>query len=80
MLSAFFVAFDEKVATNIVIAKDVFEAPHASNLLDQVAHFHTKHATELANAANAYDVKLDGDIEVAEEEYTRKVCIAESIS
>ena len=44
-LSASFVAFDEKVVAEAASAKVVLEASHASKLLDQVAHFDTKHAT-----------------------------------
>ncbi len=61
------------VASAIVVLK----ASHASNLLDQAAHFDTNHATELAN--DVYEVKLAGEFEDGEEEYTRKVCITESI-
>ena len=38
-LSASCVSFDEKAAAEVASAKDVLEASHASNLLDQAAHF-----------------------------------------
>jgi len=78
-ISASFVAFDEEVAAEVASAKVVLEASHASNLLDQVAHFDTKHLKELANAFDVYEVKLAGELEAVEDVFTRKVCIAESV-
>jgi len=78
-LSSSSVAFDEKVGAEVASANGVLEASHASNLLDQCAHFDTKHAKELANVADAYEVKLTGELEVVEDAFTRKVCIVESI-
>ena len=40
-LSASFVAFDEKISAEVASAKVFLEASHASNLLDQCAHFDT---------------------------------------
>ena len=57
----------------------VLDASHASNLLDQVAHFDTKHANELATDVDVYELKLVGELEAAKYTFTRKVCIAESI-
>ena len=78
-LSASFVAFDEKVAAEVASAKGALEDSHASTLLDQANYFGIKHAKELANAFDAYEVQLASELERAEDEFTRKVCIAESI-
>jgi hypothetical protein len=78
-LSASFVAFDEKVVAEAASAKAALENSHASTLLDQANYFDIKHAKELANAFDAYEVKLLGGLERAEDEFTTKVCIAESI-
>ena len=64
-LSASSVAYDEKVAAEVASAKAVLEASHASNLLDKCAHFDTKHAKELANDVDAYEVKLASDFGAA---------------
>ena len=73
------VAFDEKVAQEVASAIYLREASYASNCLDKAALFNNKHATELANVADVYEVKPSGELESVEEESTRKGCIAESI-
>ncbi len=78
-LSASSVAFDEKVAAEVASTTTVVEDSHASTLLDQDNYFGIKHAKELANASDAYEVQLDRELERAEDGSTRKVCIAESI-
>ena len=78
-LSAASVSFDEKVAAEVASAKAALEDSHASTLLDQANYFAIKHAKELARAFEAYEVQLAGELERAEDEFTRKVCIAESI-
>ena len=69
-LSASFVAFDEKVDAEVASAKSALEDSHASSLLDQLRHFDTKHAMELANAADAYEVKFSGELEAFEDAFT----------
>jgi hypothetical protein len=78
-LSASFVASDKKVDAEVTSAKVALEDSHASTLLDQANYFGIKHAKELANAFDAYEVKLVGELERAEDKFTRKACIAESI-
>ena len=58
--------------------RNALEDSHASTLLHQANYFGIKHAKELENAFVAYEVQLDGKLERAEDEFTRKVCIAES--
>ena len=70
-LSASYTAFDENVAAEVASAKVVLEASNASNLLDQLAHFDTKHAKELINDADVYEEKLAGELEGVEDAFTR---------
>ena len=46
---------------------------------NEANYFGIKHAKELANAYDAYEVQLAGELERAEDEFTRKVCIAEYV-
>ena len=59
--------------------RKILEDSHASNLLDQANYFGIKHAKEIANAFEAYEVQLVGELERAEDAFARKVCIAEFV-
>jgi len=65
-LSASSVAFDEKVAAEVASAKAALEDSHASTLLGQAIYFGINHAKELANAFDAYEVQLAGELERAD--------------
>jgi hypothetical protein len=78
-LSASFVAFYETAVAEVASAKVALEDSHDSTLLDQANYFGIKHAKELANASEAYEVQLARELERVEDAFTRKVCIAESV-
>jgi len=71
-LSASSVAFDEKIAAEVESAIVALEDSHDSSLLDQAKYFCIKYAKELANGADSYEVKLAGELEAAEDAFTKK--------
>jgi hypothetical protein len=78
-LSASFVAFDEHAAAEVVSARAVLEDTYVSNLLNADAHVDNKLTTELANDIVAYEVRLAAELEATDDNYSRKLCIGESI-